>query len=213
MEFIPEEILRYCENHSESESALLNRLNRDTCAKILNPRMLSGHLQGRFLSMISQMLRPGYILEIGTYTGYSALCLAEGLQAGGKLITIDINDELEAFAAGYFKESAFGQAIVQKTGDALLILPDIESNIDLVFIDADKKEYSAYYDLIIDKVRSGGVILTDNVLWSGQVLQPAERQDPDTRSVTAFNEKIKTDPRVQVLMLPLRDGISVIMKK
>jgi caffeoyl-CoA O-methyltransferase len=213
MEFIAEEILKYCEDMSSPEADVLQQLNRDTYAKVLNPRMLSGHLQGRFLAMLSQMLQPKTILEIGTYTGYSALCLCEGLQPEGTLITIDINDELESFSKQYFSASKWASQIIQKTGNALEIIPLLPNIFDLVFIDADKEEYSRYYDLIIDKVRSGGIIIADNVLWSGHVLKPAEKQDLETRAIAAFNSKIRSDDRVSLTMLPIRDGLSLIRKK
>jgi caffeoyl-CoA O-methyltransferase len=213
MEFIAEEILKYCEDMSSPEADVLQQLNRDTYAKVLNPRMLSGHLQGRFLAMLSQMLQPKTILEIGTYTGYSALCLCEGLQPEGTLITIDINDELESFSKQYFSASKWASQIIQKTGNALEIIPLLPNTFDLVFIDADKEEYSRYYDLIIDKVRSGGIIIADNVLWSGHVLKPAEKQDLETRAIAAFNSKVRSDDRVSLTMLPIRDGLSLIRKK
>jgi caffeoyl-CoA O-methyltransferase len=213
MEFIAEEILKYCEDMSSPEAEVLQELNRDTYAKVLNPRMLSGHLQGRFLAMLSQMLQPKTILEIGTYTGYSALCLCEGLQPEGTLITIDINDELESFSKQYFSASKWASQIIQKTGNALEIIPLLPNTFDLVFIDADKEEYSRYYDLIIDKVRSGGIIIADNVLWSGHVLKPAEKQDLETRAIAAFNSKVRSDDRVSLTMLPIRDGLSLIRKK
>lgn len=212
MEFISPEILHYCESHTNPESELLQQLNRDTYAKILNPRMLSGHLQGRFLAMMSQMLRPNNILEIGTYTGYSALCLCEGLRENGKLITIDINDELESFSSSFFKKSKYEKNIKALTGDALEIIPTIDIEFDLVFIDADKPSYSKYFDLVIDKMRSGGFIIADNVLWSGHILKPESEQDFDTKCLHQFNEKVKNDPRVAVTMLPVRDGVSLIRK-
>lgn len=213
MEFIAEEILKYCEDMSSPEADVLQQLNRDTYAKVLNPRMLSGHLQGRFLAMLSQMLQPKTILEIGTYTGYSALCLCEGLQPEGTLITIDINDELESFSKQYFSASKWASQIIQRTGNALEIIPHLPHTFDLVFIDADKEEYSRYYDLIIDKVRPGGIIIADNVLWSGHVLKPAEKQDLETRAIAAFNSKVRSDDRVSITMLPIRDGLSLIRKK
>jgi predicted O-methyltransferase YrrM len=212
MDFISPAINHYCENHSTAEPELLQQLNRDTWAKVLNPRMLSGHLQGRFLASISKMLRPDHILEIGTYTGYSALCLAEGLSPTGQLTTIDINDELESFSNGYFRKSPYAEKIIQHTGNALEIIPTLTQTFDLVFIDADKEHYSEYFDLTIDKVRSGGILLADNVLWSGHVLKPIEQQDHETRCLTVFNEKIRNDPRVSVVVLPVRDGLSLIIK-
>jgi len=158
------------------------------------------------------MLRPDHILEIGTYTGYSALCLAEGLSPTGQLTTIDINDELESFSNGYFRKSPYAEKIIQRTGNALEIIPTLTQTFDLIFIDADKEHYSEYFDLTIDKVRSGGILLADNVLWSGHVLKPIEQQDHETRCLTNFNEKIRKDPRVTVTVLPIRDGLSLIIK-
>ncbi len=213
MEFIDEKLLDYCQDHSSPESDLLKQLSRDTRAKVLNPRMLSGHLQGRFLSMISRMLQPERILEIGTYTGYSALCLCEGLKNDGLLITIDINDELESLSLSYFAASVYANRIHQKSGDTLQIIPTLQDTFDLVFIDADKKEYLEYYQLIIDKVRPGGIILADNVLWSGHVIKSSDKADAETSGITRFNEAIAADPRVDVCMLPVRDGLSIIRKK
>lgn len=213
MDFISEDILLYCEKNSAPESELLQKLSRDTAAKILNPRMLSGHLQGRLLAFISKMLHPSSILEIGTYTGYSTLCLCEGLTADGKITTMDINDELEAFSSGFFKESPYHQQIISLSGDAKALLPEISGSFDLVFIDADKSDYCSYYDLVIEKVRSGGIILADNVLWSGHVLHAESRRDAETRELIRFNEMVAADLRVDVLMLPFRDGISIIQKK
>lgn len=198
---------------SSPETDLLQELHRETYAKVLNPRMLSGHLQGRFLAVMSHLLQPAVILEIGTYTGYSALCLCEGLRKGGKLITIDINDELESFSKKYFSASKWASQIEQKTGNALELIPLLTDTFDLVFIDADKSEYCKYFDLVIDKLRSGGLIIADNVLWSAHVLKPIENQDEETKALTAFNNKILSDPRLEVTMLPLRDGLSLIRKK
>ncbi len=173
-------------------------------------RMLSGHLQGSFFSMVSKMIRPKTILEIGTYTGYSALCLAEGLDSNGTLITIDYNDELEARVRGYFSASNRKAQIDYRIGDALQLIPMLPGPFDLVLIDADKENYCLYFDLVIDKVPSGGFILADNVLWSGKVLDA--KPDKDTKAVVAFNEKVRSDPRVQTMLLPLRDGILVMLK-
>ena len=173
-------------------------------------RMLSGHLQGRFLAMISKMIRPKTILEIGTYTGYSALCLAEGLDSTGTLITIDYNDELAGRVRGYFSESDWNAQIEYRIGDAITLIPALSGQFDLVLIDADKENYSLYFDLVIDKVPSGGYILADNVLWSGKVLDA--KPDKDTKAVVAFNEKVRSDPRVQTMLLPLRDGILMMLK-
>lgn len=213
MEFIAEEINAYCHAHSSPEPILLQQLNRDTHAKVLNPRMLSGHLQGRLLSMISHMVKPSYILEIGTYTGYSALCLCEGLLPEGKLITIDINDELEDFSASYFKKSPWHQQIHQLTGDAIQLIPALETGYDLVFIDADKERYPQYLDLILPGLKKGGFIIADNVLWSGHVLHPGERQDEETKQLVAFNQQAVNHPEMEIVMLPVRDGLSILRKK
>lgn len=208
MEILNESLQRYAEQHTTPESDLLRRINRDTNANVLMPRMLSGHLQGRVLSMISQMICPKAVLEIGTYTGYSALCLAEGLADGGKIITIDINEELEEKVKGYFE--LFREKIDYRIGNALDIVPGLKEMFDLVFIDADKINYTSYFDLVIDKVRAGGFILADNVFWSGKVLD--ERPDADTRAIISFNQKIHNDKRVENVLLPIRDGIMMIRK-
>lgn len=210
MDLINESIQYYAEQHSSSESDLLKKIDRDTHAKVLMPRMLSGHLQGRVLSMISHMIRPQRILEIGTYTGYSAVSLAEGLQDGGKLITIDINEELEDRVRDYFAASSYGNKIDYKIGNAVEVIPALNETFDLVFIDADKERYSVYFDLVIDKVRNGGFILADNVLWSGKVLD--KKPDKDTRAILEFNTKIQDDPRVENVLLPIRDGIMLMRK-
>lgn len=203
-------IYRYAEEYTTPESRLLQRINRETYADVRMPRMLSGHLQGRFLSMISRMLKPGSILEIGTYTGYSALCLAEGLGPGGKLITIEYNDELEERVRGYFSASDKNKQIDFRIGDARQIIPQLTGPFDLIWIDADKESYAQYFDMVIDKVPSGGCILADNVLWSGKVVQP----DPDkeARALMDFARKVRDDERVQTMLLPLRDGILMMLK-
>ncbi len=211
MDFLPDDIARYAETHTSPESALLKKINRDTHAHILMPRMLSGQLQGRFLSMISHLMRPRYILEIGTYTGYSALCMAEGLATDGKLITVDVNEELESRVRAYFKESGVDDKIDYRIGDAAQLIPTLPGNMDLVFIDADKENYSNYYQLVLDKMNSGGLILADNVLWSGKVTQP--KPDKDTRAIQEFNTMVVNDPRVECLLLPMRDGIMMARKK
>ncbi len=183
MDFLSEELQQYIEAHTSEESALLKKINRETHAHVLMSRMLSGHVQGRFLSMVSKMIRPKTILEIGTYTGYSALCLAEGLQPEGKLITIDINEELENRVRNYFKESGLANQIDYRVGHARKIIPSLSETFDLVFIDADKENYSLYFDLVIDKVSSGGIILADNVLWSGKVVQPKPDKDTQLHSM------------------------------
>jgi caffeoyl-CoA O-methyltransferase len=203
----------YAAAHTSPEEPLLTQLNRATHADILQPRMLSGHLQGRLLSMFSKMLRPHRILEIGTYTGYSALCLAEGLTNDGKLITIDINEELEYFTRSFFDKSIFSEKIQYKIGDALQIIPTLDDIFDLVFIDAHKPSYGAYYDLVFDKVRSGGIIIADNVLWSGKVAQTNQKIDKDTQHLLDFNQKLHNDPRTENILLPIRDGLMVAIKK
>lgn len=210
MDIIDEKIQDYAEKHTTDESSLLKRINRDTHAQVLMPRMLSGQLQGRVLSMISCMARPRVILEIGTYTGYSALCMAEGLREDGKLITIDINEELEDRVRSYFREAKLQDRIDYRIGDATAIIPQLNENFDLVFIDADKENYARYFDLVIDRVNLNGIILADNVLWSGKVLQ--EKPDKDTRAIIDFNEKIQRDPRVENVLLPIRDGIMLMRK-
>jgi predicted O-methyltransferase YrrM len=212
MEFLPEAIDRYSRNHTSIESELLRELNRETHLKILSPRMLSGHLQGRFLSMISHMLQPEFILEIGTYTGYSAICLSEGLSKKGKLVTIDNNRELDPILQKYLLKSEKAKQIEVVFGNAAEIIPTLPSQIDLVFIDADKENYALYFDLVIDKVRSGGYILADNVLWSGKVVEPVKSNDRSTKALMDFNEKVQRDSRVENMLLPLRDGIMVMRK-
>lgn len=210
MKLIHEDIQHYVEQHTSAESELLRQINRDTHASVLRPRMLSGHLQGRILAMISCMLRPAAILEIGTYTGYSALCLAEGLAEGGKLVTIDVNEELEDRVRATFAASAFANQIDFRIGNALKVVADLPGMFDLVFIDADKENYFAYYELVFPKVRPGGIILADNVLWSGKVLR--EKSDKDTKAIVEFNRKIQEDQRVENVLLPVRDGIMMIRK-
>jgi caffeoyl-CoA O-methyltransferase len=210
MDFLNEDIVRYAEEHTTPENDLLKRINRQTHADVLRPRMLSGHLQGRLLSTISHMIRPKAILEIGTYTGYSALCMAEGLQPGGTLVTIDINEELEVRVREYFRQSSFNDRIDFRIGNALEIIPTLSQHFDLVFIDADKENYSRYFDLVINSVNLNGFILADNVLWSGKVLDT--KPDKDTRAIQDFNKKIHTDPRLENVLLPVRDGILIMRK-
>ncbi|QJW89221.1 O-methyltransferase [Spirosoma taeanense] len=212
MDFLPADLTDYAEAHTSPESDLLRRLNRNTRAHVMAPRMLSGHLQGRLLSMIAWMIRPRRILEIGTYTGYSALCLAEGLTDDGRLITIDHNEELEDFARSYWQQSPLNDRIEFRIGAAAEIIPMLDETFDLVFIDADKRNNSLYFDLIFDKLRPGGFILADNVLWSGKVTAPVKSSDLDTTAVLAFNQKIQEDPRVENVLLPVRDGIMMIRK-
>ena len=212
MEFLEKDLQNYVEAHSSAESDLLHKINRETHLEVLKPRMLSGHFQGRVLAMLSHMIQPKYILEIGTYTGYSALCLAEGLAQDGKLITIDINDELEPRVKAYLSESPFGGNIEMKCGDAREIIPTLSHQWDMVFIDADKQSYADYFDLTIDQVRTGGFILVDNVLWSGKVFDQ-NKTDKATVSVRVFNEKVHQDPRVENVLFPIRDGLMVLRKK
>jgi caffeoyl-CoA O-methyltransferase len=213
MDFIPSSIEAYAEEHTTAESHVLKDLNRETHASVLMPRMLSGHLQGRLLSMFSKMIRPVSVLEIGTYTGYSAICFAEGLAEGGKVHTIDINDELSSMVKKYITNAGMEQKIKLYNGNAIDIIPEITGPFDIVFIDADKINYSAYYDLVFDKVRKGGFIIADNVLWSGKVLDPPHQADKDTQALMYFNDKINTDTRVETIMLPIRDGLTVAYKK
>ncbi len=210
MEFISEELLQYCEEHSTAESEVLKELNRNTYAKVLSPRMLSGHLQGRFLSMISRMIKPKNILEIGTYTGYSGICLAEGLAINGKITTIDINDELNEMTCQYFNNAGIKNKSEIIIGDARQIIPNLNEKFDLIFIDADKESYSTYYDLVFEKLTIGGYIIADNVLWSGNVLKEEKNWDRDTKWIVAFNEKVNTDERTNKVLLPLRDGLYLI---
>lgn len=214
MQFIPEEIDDYITLHSEDEPQLLKELNRETQLKILQPRMLSGHYQGRVLSLLSKLINPKNILEIGTYTGYSALCLAEGLQPDGELHTIDVNEELFDFQKKYFKKSAYGKQIIQHVGNALDIIPKLDMTFDLVFIDADKENYVNYFHLIIDKLKPGGIILSDNVLWSGKVLDKTfKKEDLATPALIEYNKLLKADSRVETVILPIRDGLTVSRKK
>lgn len=213
MDFLDAQIEKYSLTHSQPESDILKKINRETHAKVLQPRMLSGHMQGNFLIMISKMIRPLQILEIGTYTGYSAVCLAQGLLPEGKLHTIDVNEELQNIVRNYFKEAGLEEKIKYYIGDAMKIIPEIQEQFDLVFIDADKKNYSNYFDLVFEKVKSGGFIIADNVLWSGKVLDPEKNKDPDTISIDSFNKKIHNDERVEHMLLPLRDGLMIVRKK
>lgn len=213
MEFISEAIQNYSEQHTAAESELLQKLNRETHLKVNQPRMLSGHMQGRFLSFISKLVQPKFILEIGTYTGYSALCLAEGLTHNGKLMTIDPNEETNAFAKRFFDASPFSKQIELEQNQALEIIPKLNAPIDIVFIDADKKNYLNYYKAVIDKVRSGGLIIADNVLWSGKVLDDVTKMDVETKIIHEFNTFVSADERVEHLLLPVRDGLMLLRKK
>ena len=212
MNFLDAQIEQYAEAHTSPENNLLAKITRDTYLEVLQPRMLSGHLQGRVLSMLSKMIRPNAILEIGTYTGYSALCLAEGLTDDGALITIDKNIELYDRVNAYFSESEFASKIKMIHGNALHILPKLDQKWDLIFIDADKENYQKYYDMTFQNLNSGGYIIADNVLWSGKVIDPDEN-DADTLALRSFNTALVDDGRVEVLILPLRDGLTVLRKK
>ncbi len=209
MNFLPEDIDNYVVSHSQNEPELLQQLNKETWQKVLNPRMLSGAFQGRVLSMISKLIHPENILEIGTYTGYSALCLAEGMQKSGTLFTIDKNEELESFSKKYFDRSAYKNQIKQLVGNALEIIPTIDKKFDLVFIDADKANYTNYFNLIIDKMNKGGVILSDNVLWSGKVIEKLNPKDVDTKALIAYNKLLNSDDRIETVLLPIRDGLTI----
>ena len=212
MELLSEELSNYLENSCEPENDLLKHINRETHLKVSMPRMLSGHYQGRLLSMISKMISPQRILEIGTFTGYATLCLAEGLKKNGLIYTIDINEELEDMVRVNFKKSDFDPQIKYQIGDAKEIIPTLNETFDLVFIDADKKNNATYYDMIMDSVRSGGLILIDNVLWSGKVLDQ-EKTDQKTTFINNFNEMVSSDSRVDKLILPVRDGLFIVRKK
>ncbi len=212
MKFLVEEIEEYSAAHTEDENALLKSLNRETHANVLSPRMLSGHMQGRFLSMISRMIRPDRILEIGTYTGYSGICLCEGLNPGGKLITIDVNEELESFTRRYFDQTPFKDQIDYRIGNALDIIPTLTDTFDIVFIDADKINYSSYFNLCLDKTRTGGFLIADNVLWSGKVVQQLKKIDKDTQALLDFNRMVHEDPRVSNMLRPIRDGLMILQK-
>ena len=212
MDFIDDAILAYSEKYSTEESAILKKLNRETQANVLMPRMISGHLQGRILSMFSRMIQPSSILEIGTYTGYSAICLAEGLTTDGIIHTIDINDELTPLVKKYVSQTGMIAKFNILTGDALNLIPTLSGPFDIVFIDADKVNYSKYFDLIINKVRPGGFIIADNVLWSGKILSQENEMDKDTLAIHKFNIKIHDDARLEKILFPVRDGLLVMQK-
>lgn len=213
MEFISQELDDYVCAHTEQEPELLYELNRRTHLEVLQPRMLSGQFQGRALSMISHMIKPKSILEIGTYTGYSALCMAEGLAEGGKIITLDKNEELEDLINEFVERADLSDTIDFRIGNAMEIIPTLHEQFDLVFIDADKRNYGNYYDLVIDKVPSGGYILLDNVLWSGKVLEEVDPNDIDTKELILLNQRLHEDDRVQNIILPIRDGLTILRKK
>jgi caffeoyl-CoA O-methyltransferase len=212
MEFISPELQQYVTEHSSAVSPLLSQIDRETHLEVLQPRMLSGHFQGRVLSMLAQLLKPTSILEIGTYTGYSALCLAEGLTPDGKLITIDVNEELAPRVRGYFEASTYAQQIDYRIGNAAQLIPTLQYTFDLIFIDADKQQYPLYYEQALEKLKPGGFILIDNVLWSGKVLD-TQHQDKDSVLLRELNLKISQDVRVEKVLLPIRDGLYLIRKK
>jgi len=209
MHFLSEELENYAAQHTEDEPLLLQQLNKRTHLNVLQPRMISGHFQGRFLSLLSKMVQPRTILEIGTYTGYATLCLAEGLHPEGVLHTIDIKEELTDLQREFFDRSGYGNQIVQHLGKAADIIPSLDTTFDLVFIDADKQNYAHYFDLVIEKMNRGGIILSDNVLWSGKVVEEVKHNDKHTQALMAYNQKIKDDPRVETVLLPIRDGITL----
>jgi predicted O-methyltransferase YrrM len=212
MDFLPELIEQYVDSHTREESDVLKKLNRETYAKVMMPQMLSGHVQGRFLKMISCMVNPSQVLEVGTFTGYSSICLAGGLKEDGMVHTIDINEELLPMALRYIKEAGMENKIKTYTGNALEIIPIINQTFDLVFIDADKTNYSKYYELAINKLRLGGFILADNVLWSGKVTEPIQKSDDETKAIMEYNDMVMRDPRVENVLVPIRDGLMIARK-
>ena len=209
MHFLSDELDQYVTQHSQDEPDLLAKLNKETHQKILQPRMLSGHFQGRVLSMLSKIIHPKTILEIGTYTGYATLCLAEGLASNGTIDTIDVNEELVDFQRKYFDLSPFSRQIFQHLGSGLDIIPNLNKKYDLVFIDADKENYIHYFHLIVPLMNPGGIILSDNVVWSGKVLEELKPNDLTTKILLEYNELLKNDPRVETVLLPIRDGLTV----
>ena len=212
MHFLPEKLDDYVVMHSQKEPELLQQLTRETYQKVLQPIMLSGPYQGRVLSMISKLVTPKSILELGTFTGYATLCLAEGLHRTGTIHTIDINEELHDFQRYYFDKSGYGAQIIQHTGNALDIIPQLDKTFDLVFIDADKPNYSNYFHLIIDKLNPGGIILSDNVLWHGKVIEPLNSKDLSTKALIDYNTLLKEDSRIETVLLPIRDGLTISRK-
>ena len=209
MHFLPENIDQYAIDHTQDEPELLQQLTRETWQKVLAPRMSSGHYQGRVLSMISKLIQPKSILEIGTFTGYATLCLAEGMQANATLDTIDVNEELYDMQRSYFDASGYGTQIKQHTGNALDIIPKLSKTFDLVFIDADKANYPTYLELLIPKLKSGAVILSDNVLWSGKVVEKVNPKDIDTKALLQYNKILKEHPKLETVLLPIRDGLTI----
>ena len=207
MDFIDQKLSEYCDEHTGAESDLLYQIVRETNLEVIHPRMLSGQLQGRFLSLMSKIQRPKRILEVGTYTGYSALCLAEGLAEGGELVTLEKNKELQKRAEGYFIRSEHADKIKMHIGDAAELIQEQEGYFDLVFIDADKKNYCLYLDLLLPKMSSGALLIADNVLWSGKVVQELDKKDFDTREILAFNKKVNDCSELENVLLPVRDGL------
>lgn len=213
MHFLPEKLDDYIVDHSQKEPELLQQLSKETWQKVLAPRMLSGHFQGRVLSLISKMVNPRYILEIGTYTGYSALCLAEGIQTKGQLHTIDNNEEIFDLQRKYFDKSIYGNQIIQHIGNALNVIPSLAITFDLVFIDADKKNYPNYLEIILPKLKSGSIILSDNVLWTGKVIEPLQKGDQDTKALLEYNKMINEHSQLETVLLPIRDGLTLTRVK
>ncbi len=213
MHFLSEELENYVAQHSQSEPELLAKLNRETHQKILQPRMLSGHFQGRVLSMLSKIISPKNILEVGTYTGYATLCLAEGLTENGTIDTIDNNEELFDFQKKYFEQSVWKNQIVQHLGNALEIIPSLNKKYELVFIDADKENYINYFQMIVPMMNKGGIILSDNVLWSGKILGEVKANDKSTKTLLEYNKLVNEDERVETVLLPIRDGLTVTRVK
>ncbi|MGB5942223.1 MAG: O-methyltransferase [Leeuwenhoekiella sp.] len=213
MNFLSQELDDYITAHSAGEPELLRRLTKETYQKVLQPRMLSGAYQGRLLSLLSKLVTPKTILEIGTYTGYSAICLAEGLPKNGVLHTIDVNEELVDFQREYFDKSGFGNQIIQHLGDATKLIPRLDLTYDLVFIDADKPNYPKYFELIIDRLNPGALLLSDNVLWSGKVVEPLNENDESTEALLKYNRLLAEDSRMETVMLPVRDGLTLSRKK
>lgn len=211
IELIEEKLMEYVTTYTKPESNVLMELSRETHAKVIMPQMLSGQLQGKLLTMFSNMIQPNRILEIGTYTGYSAICLAQGLTENGTLHTIDINEELKDMASSYIEKAGLKEKIIQHTGNAIDIIPTLNETFDLVFIDADKVNYSNYYDLVFDKTRTGGFIIADNVLWGGKVID--DEKDEDTQAIVDFCKKVRADNRIENVLLPIRDGLMVVMKQ
>ena len=209
MHFLSDTLENYITQHSQDEPKLLKELTRETHLKVIQPRMITGHFQGRVLSLLSKIIAPNSILEIGTYTGYSAICLAEGLQKDGQLHTIDVNEELYRIQRKYFDKSGFGKQIIQHLGDAIDIISKIEATFDLVFIDAEKKQYDNYFEAALEKCHSGSIILSDNVLWSGKVVEPIQKSDKATEALLKYNKKLKEDPRIDTVLLPIRDGLTL----